>query len=308
VTKMNLSALGIFILFASSVHGLDYLYENIEAPQDDYEVEDDSLQETILTNFDYFDVPGDNKLTVDTVTGADGKIDDDELTLEQADFYLTNMLAAIDNNGLLDDLPEDNTNMKDPLQDLKSVVKDVEDEYDLVEEAVLMEQNDVEDPIIDDYEINYNQLSELKVKTYYGSSEELVALDSSLDYVEYPNNVVEVEEEQLLIQVREKGQENGSPKETKDFVYFENISTEMKAMEITLSLAIFMGSTVLLVGGVLATLHVWRAVRPEHLEVRNQGMKTVKLSGIVKSYAKLPADIRNLKNPSVAYQELYEPV
>ncbi len=35
--------------------------------------------------------------------------------------------------------------------------------------------------------------------------EELVALDSSLDYVEYPNNVVEVEEEQLLIQVREKG-------------------------------------------------------------------------------------------------------
>ncbi len=32
--------------------------------------------------------------------------------------------------------------------------------------------------------------------------EELVA---SLDYVEYSNNVVEVEEEQLLIQVREKG-------------------------------------------------------------------------------------------------------
>ena len=31
------------------------------------------------------------------------------------------MLAAIDKDGLLDDLPEDNTNMKDPLQDLKSV-------------------------------------------------------------------------------------------------------------------------------------------------------------------------------------------
>ena len=42
------------------------------------------------------------------------------------------------------------------------LVKDVEDEYDLVEEAFLMEQNDVEDPIIDDYEINYNQLSEVK--------------------------------------------------------------------------------------------------------------------------------------------------
>ncbi len=41
--------------------------------------------------------------------------------LFQADFYLTNMLAAIDKDGLLDDLPEDNTNMKDPLQDLKSV-------------------------------------------------------------------------------------------------------------------------------------------------------------------------------------------
>ena len=41
--------------------------------------------------------------------------------LFQADFYLTNMLAAIDKDGLLGDLPEDNTNMKDPLQDLKSV-------------------------------------------------------------------------------------------------------------------------------------------------------------------------------------------
>ena len=35
-------------------------------------------------------------------------------------------------------------------------------------------------------------------------------------------------------------------------------------------LAIFMGSTVLLVGGVLATLHIWRAVRPDPLEARNQ--------------------------------------
>ncbi len=43
-----------------------------------------------------------------------------------------------------------------------TTVKDVEDDYDFVEEAILMEQNDVEDPIIDDYEINYNQLSEVK--------------------------------------------------------------------------------------------------------------------------------------------------
>ena len=36
-----------------------------------------------------------------------------------------------------------------------------EDDYDLVEEAILMEQNIVKDPIIDDYEIDYNQLSEV---------------------------------------------------------------------------------------------------------------------------------------------------
>ena len=40
-------------------------------------------------------------------------------------------------------------------------VKVEEDDYDLVEEAILMEQNIVKDPIIDDYEIDYNQLSEV---------------------------------------------------------------------------------------------------------------------------------------------------
>lgn len=200
-------------------------------------------------------------------------------------------------------------------QKLSSSENDTDSEVDELLEEAILEQQVIQESIANDYNVDYDFLSKLKTINNDDNASDEVGVDTSLDYSENIYDVVveahEVGKEELLIQVRQNGFSDfleGIPEETKDFVYFENISTEMKAMEITLSLVIFMGSTVLLVGGILATMHVWRVVRPDEEEIHNRGIKTVKLAGIVKSYAKLPAELRAMKNPGFAYEELYEPV
>jgi len=277
------------------VNGIEYDYESIEETQDDDLIfQQDIIQS--LTKEDYFALPEEEETDPEPLTKEDIH------SLDQAEFYLSGMLDAIDDTALLENIDDtalleniddtallenvDDTALLDTVDDASLIdeFKDLEvnnayidlEEYELIEEAADIEEVVVQQPIENNHDDYSHFLSKVETKDDF---------DLFSDYDE------------------------AIPEETKEFVYFENISTEMKAMEITLSLIIFLGSTVLLVGGVLATMHLWRVVRPDtQPQLDNPGMKTIKLSGIVKSYSKIPADIRTMKNSAFAYQDLYETV
>jgi len=275
-----------FFLSFVSVNGIEYDYESIEETQDDDLIfQQDIIQS--LTDEDYFALPEEEQTDPEPLTKEDIH------SLDQAEFYLSGMLDAIDGTALLENIDDtallenvDDTALLDNVDDASLIdeFKDLEvnnayidlEEYELIEEAADIEEVVVQQPIENNHDDYSHFLSKVETKHDF---------DLFSDYDE------------------------AIPEETKEFVYFENISTEMKAMEITLSLIIFLGSTVLLVGGVLATMHLWRVVRPDtQPQLDNPGMKTIKLSGIVKSYSKIPADIRTMKNSAFAYQDLYETV
>jgi len=105
-------------------------------------------------------------------------------------------------------------------------------------------------------------------------------------------------------------------------VYFQSLNKDFRIVEIAFYIGSFIGVLLITFGILLCCIRLCglgttaagrrRAEAEAAAEAGGQAQQTkvknVKLSGIVKSYARLPVEIRNMKPSNVAYKELYNVV
>merc|ERR1711973_34256 len=92
-------------------------------------------------------------------------------------------------------------------------------------------------------------------------------------------------------------------------VRYQNIGYDLSLMEFAAYIGMFLGFILITFGVFVLIIRLLRFqcfTSPDVIEAKPEQVKNVKLSGIIKSYARLPVEIRNMEPSNVAYKELYE--
>merc|ERR1711915_168158 len=95
-----------------------------------------------------------------------------------------------------------------------------------------------------------------------------------------------------------------------DTVFLKSLGHDLYFLQIAFYIGIFMGVMLLTFGWFICFIRLlrMRAHREQNVIQPAEQVKNVKLSGIVKSYSRLPVHMRNMKPSNVAYEKLYEVV
>lgn len=103
--------------------------------------------------------------------------------------------------------------------------------------------------------------------------------------------------------------EGEDTKESLESMFLGEFGQEYRLLELSFYIGMFIGVLLLVFGWLVCIIRLVRVrtqlVQQQAGEQLNEQKKTVKLAGIVKSYARLPVEIRNMKPSNIAYKELY---
>jgi len=252
---------------------------------------------------------------------------DDILAMKKDDFY--DSLDSLKKS-------EDAGDLNQPLNDGKTPVGDLADFYDQLYDILDQNTNDdltdsdsfaKKDQTIPEKDLTKakpaNQEDRLWDDVVYpeitGGEDEVEEFDDQ-DQLQYSDNSAESDESS-----EEDGKDTSeeSPLDdikllyedlfgSKDNVRYQNIGRDMRFLELACYIGIFLGFILFTFGLFICCVRIlrFRSQPPVDREVLTpeHQVKNVKLSGIIKSYARIPVEIRNMKPSNVAYKELYNVV
>merc|ERR1711872_575546 len=151
------------------------------------------------------------------------------------------------------------------------------------------------EPIIYSYDEEYVQQSQESFVEK--AADVLEAIEEKLD---------SPEQNEIISKVAEPHPQDIRRTQESHFTFVENLQHEVTLLEIIFFAGIFIVVGLLTFGLFICCFRLLCVPSQQPTCLEDQQKKVVKLPGIIKSYTKLPVEIRNMKPSNVAYKELYE--